>query len=50
VQKQKQNSVPTAKEEMEYHHQRTYISELKEKIESAYCHVTQIQINERQSL
>jgi len=47
---QKQNSAPTAEEEMEYHQQRNDISELKEKIESAYCHGTQIQINERQRL
>ena len=45
VREQKQNLASTAEEEMEYHQQRNYISELKEKIESAYCHVTQIQIN-----
>jgi hypothetical protein len=50
VGEQKKNLVPTAEEEMEYHQQRTYIRELKEKIESAYCHVTQIQINERPRL
>jgi hypothetical protein len=47
---QKQNSAPTAEEEMVYHQQRNDISELKEKIESAYCHVTQIQSNERPRL
>jgi len=47
---QKQNSAPTAEEEMEYHQQRNDISELKEKIESVYSHVTQIQINERPRL
>jgi len=47
---QKQNSAPTAEEEMEYHQQRNDISELKEKTGSAYCHVTQIQINERPRL
>ena len=47
---QKQNSAPTAEDEMEYHQQRNDISELKEKTESAYCHVTQIQINERPRL
>jgi hypothetical protein len=47
---QKHCSVPTAEDEMEYHQQRNDISELKEKIESAYFHVTQIQINERPRL
>jgi hypothetical protein len=47
---QQQNSAPTAEEEIEHHQQRNDISELKEKFESAYCHVTQIQMNERPRL
>ena len=44
---QKQNLVPTTEEEMENHQQGDDISKFKEKTESAYQQVTQIEINKK---
>jgi len=44
---QKQNLTPTTEEQMENHQQRNGISKAKEKIESAYYQVPQIEINKR---
>ena len=46
----KQNSAPTTEEEMEHHQQRSGISKLKEKIESLYYQMTQIEINKKPRL
>jgi len=43
----KQNLAPTTEEQIENHQQRNDINKVKEKTESAYYQVTQIEINKR---